>query len=340
MSDYEVSLHYGRLIVILQFVLIPIYFYILSFIFSNGVIWFFDTPALRIWSDVIVYGIGPLVMSFPFLLWTLGRRYQISDAYETFGFEVWRLPTSIRTFYGFNFLIGIIFFFPIITPVLSLFGGYFIAAYLLGWRDPDSRITTQRKTLLLTLLYLPLPLFVILGFYFGFDASTPDTGIFNFLTQLFITWNENIDLLYTSALILADAATIGGVIYFIYEGAKQVDYTVNVPDRLITLLSILIFISLESLFLIFRESFDVILDWIHIGAVVIGILMLILRYWKGLTTTRDTSIRGWLTLVIFQIVNFASGNLAAISQSTAILLAFSIFLFLFGSAYRHASKRY
>lgn len=340
MNDYTTSIHYGRLIILFQFVLIPVYFYVLSYIFSSGVIWFLDTQNLRIWSDFIVYGIGPLVLSLPFLLWTLGRRYQISDAYEAFGQEVWRLPTSIKAFYGFNFVIGVIFLFPLVSPLISLFGGYFIAVYLLGWRDSESRISTQRKTLGLTLLYLPLPLLVILGFYFGFDASTPGTGILNFVKQLLETWNDNIDVLYTSALILADAATVGGIIYFIYEGAKQVDYSITIPEPLITLLSITVFVVLESLFLVFREDFEVFLVWIHVGAVIAGILMLGLRYWKGLTTTSNTSIKGWLTLVIFQIVNFGSKNFAAISQSTAILLAFSIFLFLFGAAYRHSGKRY
>ena len=68
--------------------------------------------------------------------------------------------------------------------------------------------------------------------------------------------------------------------------------------------------------------------------------MLIIRYWKGLMTRQDTSIVGWLTLVIFQMVNFASGNIETISRSTAILVAFGIFLFLFLNAYRYSSKRY
>lgn len=334
-NDYDSYLHYGRLVVILQFILIPIYFFVLASIFSAGVIPFLNTPDLKPLSDIIVYGVGPLIMSVPFFFWTYGRKYQIGDAYETFGREVWRLPTTIKVFYGFNFIVGIIFITPLILPLISLLGGYFIAIYLFGWREEGKMISTQRKTILLTLLYLPLPLLIILGFYFGYGES----GVFGFFVDLVGIWNNQIDVLYISALILADCATIGGVFYLIYEGAQQVDHTVTVPGPIITIISFVCFLVLESLYLIYTE-FEAFLGWIHIGAVVLGIFVLIIRYWKGLVTKETTSITGWLTLVIFQGVNFFSGSFERISRSTAILLAFTIFLLLFWLAYRHASKRY
>ncbi len=81
--------------------------------------------------------------------------------------------------------------------------------------------------------------------------------------------------------------------------------------------------------------------WIHFGAVVLGIFVLVIRYWKGLVTKETTSITGWFTLVLFQGVNFLSGSIfEQFSRSSAILLAFAIFLLLFWKAYQHASKRY
>lgn len=342
LSDYDTYIHYGRLLVLLQFILIPIYFYLLSFVFVDGVIFFLNTSELRVFSDVIVYGIGPIIMAVPFFFWTYGRRYQIGDAYESFGREVWRLPTTIKAFYGFNFIIGLIFLFPIITPIISLFGGYFIAVYLLKWREEGELISRQRRTLFLSFIYLPLPLLVVIGFYFGYNWGSEQSGIFEFFWQMLTIWNDQLDVIYTSALLLADSATIGGVLYLIYEGAHQVDYTVKIPGPLITLISIGSYLILESLFLIFPDSFETLapLWWVHVGAVVLGVIMLIIRYWKGLITREDTSFIGWITLVLFQIVNFASGNLETISRSTAIFLAFSIFLFLFWIAYRHAGRRY
>lgn len=343
MSDYEAYIHYGRLLVLLQFFLFPVYFLLLSFVFDVGVIWFLNTPDLSFMSDIIVFGIGPLIMSVPFFFWTYGRRYQIADAYESFGREIWRLPTTIKAFYGFNFVVGLIFLFPIITPIVSLFGGYFIAIYFFKWREEGVRFSIQRKTLFLSLIYLPVPLLVVIGFYFGYDPLGTQSGILAFFLDIIKIWNDQIDVIYTSALILADSATIGGILYLIYEGAHQVDYTVKVPGPLITLISTALFLFLEFIFLVVpteifqKEAFLVLF---HIGAVLIGILMLIIRYWKGLMTRQDTSIVGWLTLVIFQMVNFASGNLETISRSTAIFVAFGIFLFLFWNAYRHSSMRY
>ncbi len=342
MSDYDTYIHYGRLLVILQFLLIPAYFFLLSFVFVGGVIWFL-TDDLRFLSDIIVYGIGPLLMSVPFFFWTYGRRYQIGDAYESFGREVWRLPATIKAFYGFNFVVGLIFLFPIITPIISLFGGYFIAIYLFKWREEGERFSTQRKTMLLTLLYLPLPLLVVIGFYFGYDPLGTESGVLTFFLDLINIWNDQIDVIYTSALILADSATIGGILYLIYEGAQQVDRTVRVPGPLITLISAALFIFLEFIYLAVSTAIfptEAFLELFHIGAVILGVLMLVVRYWKGLMTSQDTSIIGWLTLVFFQIVNFVSGDLEVISRTTAIFMAFAIFLFLFWVAYRHASKRY
>lgn len=340
MSDYESYIHYGRLVVILQFILIPLYFYLLSGIFSEGVIWFLSTPDLLIVSNFIIYGIGPLIMSVPFFFWTYGKRYQISDAYESFGREVWRLPTTIKAFYGFNFFIGVIVVFPLITPIVSLFGGYFIAVYLLGWREEGKRVSNQRKTKILTILYFPLPLLVVIGFFLGFNFNGAESGILALFLELFNLWTSEIDRLYTSALILADSATIGGVIYLIYEGAQQVDRTVKIPELFITLISFLCFIVMESLFLFYQSSFENFLGWIHLAVVIVGVVMLIIRYWKGLLTNQDTSIIGWLTLVLFQLVNFATGSLEQISRSSAIFLAFVIFLFLFSISYQKASKRY
>lgn len=346
MSDYESYIHYGRLLVILQVILIPVYFYLLSFVFVGGVIWFLDHSDLRFLSDIVVYGIGPLIMSVPFWFWTYGRRYQIGDAYETFGREVWRLPTSIKAFYGFNFVVGVIFLFPLITPIISLFGGYFIAIYLLKWREEGKLVSTQRKTVLITLLYLPLPLLVVIGFYFGYDWSE-QSGILGFFLELIRIWQEQIDFLYTSAMILADAATVGGILYLIYEGAHQVDYTVKIPGPLITLVSAASFVVLESLYIVLPETADAPLGalfLIHFVIVILGVGMLIIRYWKGLTTREDTSFIGWVTLVFFQAVNFLSGNpddpLIIFSRTSAILMAFAIFMLLFWIAYRHSSKRY
>jgi hypothetical protein len=279
-------------------------------------------------------------MAIPLFFWTFGKRYQIGDAYELFGKEIWRLPTTIKAFYGFNFVLGVIFLFPLIAPFISIFGGYFIAVYLFGWKDEDQRISNHRKTRLLTVLFLPIPLLLVMGFYFGYDPLGSNSGIFSFFLHLVDLWNTRIDVLYTSALILADSATIGGVIYLIYEGAQQVDHTVQIPEVLITFVSLTCFIILELLFLSFGDSFELFLYWIHIAVVILGILMLIIRYWKGLLTSKDTSIIGWLTLVLFQLVNFASGALEAFSRSSAIFFAFSIFLFIYWISYKRAGLRY
>jgi len=234
----------------------------------------------------------------------------------------------------------VIFLFPLITPFISIFGGYFIAVYLFGWKAEDQRISNHRKTRLLTILYLPLPLLVVIGFYFGYDPLGSTSGILAFFLQLIEMWNARIDLLYTSALILADCATIGGVIYLIYEGAQQVDHTVQIPEILITLISLVCFIILESLFLAFGPSFEGFLYWIHLAVVILGIIMLIIRYWKGMLTSKDTSIVGWLTLVLFQLVNFASDALEDFSRSSAIFLAFTIFLLIYWISYKRAGQRY
>ncbi|MFX0087042.1 MAG: hypothetical protein ACFFAU_15395 [Candidatus Hodarchaeota archaeon] len=337
MSDnYDTYIHYGRLIVILQFFLIPIYFYLLALTFSGSFISFLDETL----SNFIVYVIGPLIMAVPFFFWTIGRRYQIGDAYEMFGREVWRLPTTIKAFYGFNFIIGVIFVTPLLIPIISLFGGYFIAIYLLNWREEGKLISTQRKTIILTLLYLPLPFLVVLGFYFGYNSLSGQSGIIGFFFDLLSMWNDQIDVFYMSALILADCATIGGVFYLIYEGAQQVDHTVTVPGPIITILSIISFLILESLYLLYPLYFGEFLRWIHIGAVIVGVFVLIIRYWKGLVTRETTSITGWITLVIFQAVNFLPGAFERISRSSAIILAFTIFLVIFYISYKHASKRY
>lgn len=340
MSETESYIHLGRVLVAIQMILIPIYFYLLSFIFTTGTIWFFNSEELKFFNDLLLYIIGPIVLSIPLLFWTFGRRYQIADAYESFGRSVWNLPISIRAFYGFNFVIVLFFLIPILTPIISLFGGYFIAVYLFNWRDEDRRFNLSPRVRIFTFCFFPLPLLIVVGFFFGHGTNASGTGLLSLFIELFELLESNVDTLYTAALILADAATIGAILYFIYEGAQQVDKSINIPEIRITLLVFIIFFSLEAIYLIiepFREYFSI----FHLVMVGIGLLLVIVRLIKGLNTESNTNLKSWLFLIVFQIINFISGNtIQVIARSTAIIVAFLIFSILFFTEYRHACQRF
>ncbi len=338
--EYEEYIHWGRVAVVLQFILIPVYFIGLMAFFVHPLIQkeaislpFLDKNATEIYIVVL----GPIILALPYWLWTYGERYVIAEAYQRLGTRIWRLPTAIKVFYGLNFLIGIVFLLPLISPIIALFGGFFLAVFVFHLKKEDESLF-NRKVLIVTFLYLPFALGIAWGFY---------SGIVDIFGSVINIWLDNLDLLYISALILADCVTFGGIVYFVYEGAQQVDPTVVIPEGFITLGIFALYIVLEVFYLVF-PSFSVYLTWVHYAAVAVGLVIFVIRYLKGLGRSgHGTSLGSWLFILIFQFLNFLSnqkiiGELTglAVGRTTAIYIAFLIFVGLFMISYVEAKSRF
>ena len=241
---------------------------------------------------------------------------------------------AIKAFYGFNFLLTIAFILPLVAPIVALFGGYFLALLLFGRGSEDDEGPTLRERALrkpvkiFSILYLPIPAIIIFWVY---SEALPQ--VLDLINEV---WLDNLDFLFSSSLCLADAVTLGNALLLVYEGAREVDHLVEVPEKRIFLLTIAAFIILEGILIAFSE----ILIFIHFFAVLLGIGTLALRYAKGLTgESGGQSIGGWLSIIAFQLINYVS-EIFDVGRTMAIVLASVLFLILFLLSYHEAGKRF
>lgn len=329
-SEYEETIIISRLIVFLQAIAIPIYLFLFFLFFVDVELDWIE----HFWSDVLVHVLTPGLLSLPFIGWTYVRREQIAEAYERMFGRVWRLPVAIKAFYGFNFLLTVAFILPLVAPVVALFGGYFLGLLLFGRGSEDEEGPTFREKALrkpvkiISILYLPVPALIIFWVY---SEALPQV-----LELINDVWLDNLEFLFSSSLCLADAVTLGNALLLVYEGAREVDHLVEVPEKSIFLLTIISFIILEAILLAFPE----ILIFIHFFAVLLGIGTLALRYSKGLTGENSgQSIGGWLSIIAFQLINYVS-EIFDVGRTMAIALASVLFLILFLLSYHEAGKRF
>ncbi|KKK48868.1 hypothetical protein LCGC14_3140800, partial [marine sediment metagenome] len=74
----------------------------------------FIWDTVPILNDLIIRIIIPTLFSLPIIIFTWHKRYVLSDTYVEISNTIWKLPTGIKAFYGFNFVIISIFGLPIL----------------------------------------------------------------------------------------------------------------------------------------------------------------------------------------------------------------------------------
>jgi hypothetical protein len=287
-------------------------------------------------NDLIIRIIIPLVFSLPLVLFTWYKKYILAETYAEISSTIWKLPTGIKAFYGFNFLIICIFGLPLIAPLIGLFAGYFVGLLFFG-RSEDEPNIKRPKIRIMTSTYLPFAIFFALVFYLQVGG---------FFSDLITIWEDNIDLMYLSALNLAAAVIVTSLINLIFELRQKYDYSADIP-AIGSVIALFSFLILEGSLLFFyfsdpiglTKDTDLVFTIIHISAFILNLLLLFLRWFLQISqdTETGTSIYAWITIFIFQLVNIASEEIKLISRTGAILLTCLVFIVLFLLTYRKVS---
>ena len=319
-----------RVLIALQIILVPLYFFILSNSLQQLNVSFIPPTLMAIIIRIII----PIALSLPIVLFSYFQRYEISEAYEHMGETIWNLPASIKAFYGFNFFLVIVFGLPFFAPIISLSSGYFIGLVLFKKKEDVVQIS---RPLIRISTWLYLPFGIIIGAIFYFQIS----DFFGFLGQI---WVQNINFLYLSSLNIANGALISALLLAIFDYFEKNSFTFEKPNFLNALLGIIVFISLESLLIYFYVSStdhtftsqeQLLFSIVNIIGFFLSLILIALRWlMRSENTEKGTGLVGWITIIVFQLVNLLSnGKFAIFSQTTAILLTSIIFILLFISAY-------
>ena len=339
-ESFESEIYWGLVVVSLQVLFFPLYFLALTYFYvlplvDNGA---FTLPFLDrdLVKGLILFG-TVIVFPLPYVLWSVKQRYQLADAYEHMGSRIWKLPITIKIFYGINSLVVLMFLIPLISPLLSMLTGFIFGALLSKSREKKY---FSKMSLIIGLLYLPIPALVAWAFYSGIVPA------FGTLIEL---WRSNLEFMYISTILLADSVTFGGVVYLIYEGAREVDPSVQVPEIPITISVIVLYAIMEGFLIAYPGSFGEFLIFVHWFAIIVGIVTIGVRLWRGLSPTRGaTSISGWVTLIFFQALNLITNYVSkfipdvdfSFAKSLAIFVAFFVFMVMFIGSYYRATTRF
>ena len=254
------------------------------------------------------------------------------------GETVWNLPASIKAFYGFNFIVVIFFRLPLIAPLISLSGGYFIGLML--FKKKEDVVQISRPLIKFsTMIYLPFGIFICIIFYYQ---------IANFFTQLAQLWVNNINFLYLSSLNLANGALITGLILALFNYFEKNSLTFEKPEYLSAIIGTVVFLALEFVLIYFyyytstgiTGTHQLIFTAVNVIGFLLSIILIGLKWlMRSEFEQESTGLVGWITIFVFQLINLISqGTFQFISQTTAIFLTSLIFILLFASSYVKATK--
>lgn len=324
----------GRVLIAAQIILVPIYFFILANFIDPLNLTFIPKEIMF----VLVRFVTPISLALPIVLFSYFQRYEVSEAYEHMGETVWNLPSSIKAFYGFNFFLVILFGLPFFAPIISLIGGYFIGLAL--FKKKEDVVQISRPLIRIsTVVYLPIGIFIGILFYFQ---------IVRFFTPLIDLWTNSTNFLYLSSLNIANGALISGLLFAMFTYFENNSLTFETPEYLNAIVGALVFITLEAVLLYFYyytpEGITGVHQLVFSAVNIIGFFLSVILVAIKWVTRADyeetgTGIVGWITIIVFQLVNiFSQGSLKIISQTTAILITSLIFILLFISSYIKATK--
>ncbi len=315
----------SRLIVLVQILVIPIYFFAFVWIYMP------DVSILSLGDEssrFLVDGLAPIIFSLPWLYGTFIYRYKFANAYSKMGEAVGQLPLTFRIFYTFNlFLVLIYFVFPIFSPLLAIISVILISSFVARMVSKDEENPNKLVRFLLLILLFPLTVLITIGFY----SELPE--IWEVLGD---SWFDNLDTFFGAGLILADSIAIGSLLWLLYEGASQVDPTIKIPEIRISFIVAIIFAIGSYLY----WYTDVNVDPLHIVGLTIASFVFLIRWKKGLkkeTTKSTMSIIGLLTMPLFIGAEFLR-RYSDVARTSVIAFASIIYFIIFLIAWKKAKN--
>ena len=330
----EESIMLNRLLVLVQIVLIPIYFIYFTVNWQIEIALFFDVLLSKAtWlrgilgpgfvNFLISYGI-PIIFSLPWVIISALRATRIADAYSLIGRALGKVRIDQKLFYGLNAAFVLIFIIlPFGSPLITIIA-IFIAVRMF-----------MRKILIGKLLKLAwiipgiilafIPTLVAIAFYINY------LHLWNFI---YSTWNESIGIIFGIGLSLAIAISIGNFFQFLLEGRSKYE-NVDTPEAMILLFKG--FLVGIFLLILFGEGIEL-LNYINYAAVAFAFVELGLRKLHDMPS-KGASKFGIVMVIVFSLVNILTTYLKSISnfaQTLVILISGLIFFGLFYLSYKYA----
>ncbi len=326
----------NRLLVLLQTILIPLYFLIIVWAgwveIDLGNVLERDPLTGHTNIEFLLMSIMmPLFFSLPWVLPTLLNANRVADSYELMGRALGKVRADMKLFYGLNAAFLMVFFIlPFVSPALSILGTVVFVS-----------IWIHRKTG----GHMPKGLLVLLGFLL---ALFPAIGAISFymdysdLWDQFSTWwADLLPILYYMAICVANGIVFGDSLFLIKnknmtDSSLRREFAAN-NDQPIKLM------FLFGLLFIFAATFDggaeksLPIDIINMVAIGFSAIVGYVKWRRRLS---EGGAGGMFIMFVFMIVNLIRGWFDG-AMTVVIVLSGVIFISLFVLAYLAADdERY
>ncbi|MCG3225786.1 MAG: hypothetical protein H7645_02625 [Candidatus Heimdallarchaeota archaeon] len=328
----------NRLIVLLQIIIFPTYFYLWAWLgpYPNSLAGFFfwresTTSPFGATGDMVILKIvAPLIFALPFTLASLVRANRISNSYELMWRALGKVRIDTKIFYFVNAIFCLFFFIlPFGSPIIAVFGAFFAVKLILYTFGVKKNIPAL-LIVIPGLFLAAIPLMVTIAFYSEFTLV---------IQPIWETWVQFSPVFYGVVLCLACAIAIGNFFILLREGASQVSYTKEVTDRIGLIIKIALFGGILALFGTVDkwESAGTTMFIINIIAVVLSGFETFIRWRKKLS--KETGGGGRIMVLLFIAVNFVVRYVAKPEAAITAIVTVSacVFFVLFILAYRYAT---
>ena len=324
----------NRLLVLLQVILIPAYFLILSWTdminIDLGRILRRDPleghPGLEFFLMSIVL---PLVFALPWVLPALMNPNKLADAYELMGRTLGKIRGDLKLFYGLNAAFLMIFFIlPFASPILSIGGTISLFSV---WIYKKSGGHVPKGLLVLVGVILAIfPSIAAIAFYMDYSI----------LWNTFAGWwGEELPLLYSIAICVADAIVFGDLV-FLLRGKTMTNSTLRreyAAGKDIPVKALFFGVMIFLLAVTYQDGNSSTVNVINLFAIVGSALAGFIKWRRKLG---EGGAGGLFIMFIFMIVNTIRTYFHN-AMVVVIVLSGAIFIGLFALAYSAAQdERY
>ncbi|NHJ40716.1 MAG: hypothetical protein FK731_11850 [Asgard group archaeon] len=360
------GIKFGRLIVLLLLILIP-----LGFVFIIDILPFISDIEFLTWQQyydkmpflgitfckILVYFCAPLFFSLPWVVFLYVDRNRIAETFDNMGRALRKVSIGLNIFYTVNaFFIMLCFILPFGSPLIGVFGALGYLPWLL---KKKTKIPMPWFIAIIPGLILGIiPVFLAVGFYWNYVeiwGSLWGTWIGSAETGTLIQTEGIVHFLYGFGYSVAVGAVCAGFLAFIFEGATQVDRHTERPKGILYVMEFLVAIGVFIMYVLIPvdASYRSILFWVISGvALGLGILEFILRWFKKTKRSDSDNVPmgAYVVLPLFIGVEMIRNEsipaawdvpfFREYALTIALILACVVYLIIFFLAYSFAGETY
>ncbi len=332
--DDDNGIMINRLVVLIQIILVPIYFIFFTSYWHTEIELFFDILVSKYdWTRIILkpwfvnflidFGIT-IVFSLPWVLISILRATRIADAYMLMGRALGKVRIDQKIFYGLNAAFVMIFLvLPFGSPLITIIG-IFIFIKIISHKIGIGKLS-KLVWIIPSIIIAIIPAVVAFAFYINYISLWD---------KIFQTWLSSIGTIFGIGLCLAIAISIGNFILFLYEGRAKYNNE-NIPYEIVFVVKMVL---LGVLLLIYFNNGIKIVNYVNYLAAILAFLEMGLRKLHDMPSEGSSKF-GVVMVIVFSLVNMLTnylGSILSIAQTVVILISGLIFFILFTLSYKYA----